>query len=1164
MSKLEEIKPGCSLAGISSEGTVSVLNVEWHGTELITLTYKTPKGVVDQRVLGRESESGLEVKAGNVWSFDADPALFKLASEAKRIRLAYLFDPYLAVHTSKIEPLPHQIEAVYDTMLGKQPLRFLLADDPGAGKTIMAGLLIKELMVRGDVKRCLIVSPGGLAEQWQDELHDKFQLDFEIITRDRIEMSRTGNPFEELDFVIARLDQLSRFEDLQEKATVKGWDLIVVDEAHKMAAHVFGNDVKETKRYKLGKKLRDHTRHFLLMSATPHNGKNEDFQLFLQLLDRDRFEGKFRTGVPDIDISDICRRCSKEDLLKFDETRLFPERIASTKEFTLSPEERHLYEAVTAYVKEEFNKAEAKGEKKKNVVGFALTVLQRRLASSPEAIYQSLKRRREKLEKKRHEYILIRDGKVKETGDAFYEFSEEDIQDIEDNPDSDSENFEEEVVDQATASESIPELESEIERLKLLEKEALKLRNSNKDSKWDALKQVLSQPDMFEKDRTRRKLIIFTEHKDTLTYIENQITKLLGKSNPIVVIHGGISREKRKFMQDRFTQDKNVSILVATDAAGEGINLQRAHLMINYDIPWNPNRIEQRFGRIHRIGQRDVCILWNLIASETREGDVFKVLFEKLEEQRRVFKGKVFDVLGNVFRDQSLKDLILESIRYGEDPQRRVELQQKVRGVLNKENIERVLSEHAIAETSLSKSQIQALREEMERANARRLQPHFISSFFKAAFTHLNGIIVEREAGRYEIKQVPSSIRQANYWKSRKVLSKYERVCFDKDLINLEGKPTADFLCPGNPLFDTVLETIIEKYGGLLRKGAVLVEKTGKLESPALLYYLDHEVYDDTSTSDGHNTKVSEQLLFLFLPKEGRPISAGYAPYLDCEPPKNFDAVAGFLKDNWLKQDQEKAAVDYITINDARDDFTKVKLRRSDLIEKTTREVKARLMREINYWDTRANDLKEKELAGKTIGGLNSGIARKFAEDLDARLKIRLEELAKAGRLINKTPFVVGGALIIPEKLVLSPKDISDFTADAEARKKIEKLAVEVVLNAEKALGRLPEDKSSEKLHWDVESLDPKTKQLYFIEVKGRQKGADTITVSTSEIKAGKNVADDDPERYILAVVEIVGDSALEPRYIRNPYKDLPTLSFEMVGVNFDIKKLLARSEGPR
>jgi hypothetical protein len=300
MTKLDDLTPNAAVKGILPDCMVTVVNVKWFGTDAIELTYKDPAGKVGNTLLYRTDEPRLEVAAqGRPWSFDGDGALFRLVSEAQRIRLAHLFDPVLAVHTSQIDPYPHQITAVYESMLPRQPLRFLLADDPGAGKTIMAGLLIKELIARGDLQRCLIVSPGSLAEQWQDELGKKFHLPFEILTNDNLESARTGNWFVENNLVIARLDKLSRNEDLQQKLAVADarWDLVVCDEAHKLSATFFGGEVKFTKRYRLGQLLSTLTRHFLLMTATPHNGKEEDFQLFMALLDGDRFEGRFRDGV---------------------------------------------------------------------------------------------------------------------------------------------------------------------------------------------------------------------------------------------------------------------------------------------------------------------------------------------------------------------------------------------------------------------------------------------------------------------------------------------------------------------------------------------------------------------------------------------------------------------------------------------------------------------------------------------------------------------------------------------------------------------------------------------------------------------------------------------------------------------------------------------------
>ena len=475
------------MRGLYPDAPVAVVNVQWHGSDALTLIYRSPSGGVAEEILYRDDEARLEVVAqGRPWSFDGDGAKYRLVAEAHRIRLAHLFDPLLAVHTSLVEPLPHQITAVYEAMLPRQPLRFLLADDPGAGKTIMAGLLMKELVVRGDLQRCLVVCPGSLAEQWQDELHRRFQLPFSILTNDQLQTARTGNWFLENDLAIARLDKLARNEDLQAQLAAPDcrYDLVVCDEAHKMSATFFGGEVKYTKRYRLGQLLSGLTRHFLLMTATPHNGKEEDFQLFLALLDGDRFEGRFRDGVHQVDVSDLMRRRSKENLLKFNGRPLFPERIAHSVPYKLSAAEARLYKAVTDYVREEFNRAEAlHNNKRAGAVGFALTILQRRLASSPAAIHQSLRRRRERLESRLREASLLQRGALLDspTLDA------EDVEDLDEAPFDEVEAAEAAVLDQATAAGSIAELQAEIDSLRRLEALAADLRSSGEDAKWQEL-----------------------------------------------------------------------------------------------------------------------------------------------------------------------------------------------------------------------------------------------------------------------------------------------------------------------------------------------------------------------------------------------------------------------------------------------------------------------------------------------------------------------------------------------------------------------------------------------------------------------------------------------------------------------------------------------------
>src|SRR5215210_1668969 len=439
MTKLEDLQPNAAVRGILPDALVTVVSVQWFGSEALELTYKTPAGRVANELLYRHDEPRIEVvEEGRPWSFDGDGGLFRLVSEAHRIRLAHLFDPVLAVHTSIVDPLPHQITAVYESMLTRQPLRFLLADDPGAGKTIMAGLLIKELIARGDLRRCLIVCPGSLVEQWQDELYKRFHLPFEILTNDKLEAARTGNWFLENDLAIARLDKLSRNEDVQQKlaALDGGYDLIVCDEAHKLSATFFGGEVKYTKRDRLGQLLSGLTRHFRLLTATPHDGEEEDFQLFLALLDGDRFEGRLRDGVHQMDVSDLMRRMVKERLLKFDGRPLFPERIAYTVPYKLSDVEARLYKEVTDYVRQEFNRAEAlQNDKRAGTVGFALTILQRRLASSPEAIHQSLRRRRERLESRLRELELLHRGATVAPALAVPALDSEDLEDLEDAPD---------------------------------------------------------------------------------------------------------------------------------------------------------------------------------------------------------------------------------------------------------------------------------------------------------------------------------------------------------------------------------------------------------------------------------------------------------------------------------------------------------------------------------------------------------------------------------------------------------------------------------------------------------------------------------------------------------------------------------------------------------
>ena len=1190
--KLEDLQANAVVRGVLQDSLVTVVGVQWFGSDALELTYKTATGKVANEILYRFDESRLEIaEAGRPWSFDGDSELFRLVSEAQRIHLAHLFDPVLAVHTSVVEPLPHQITAVYESLLPRQPLRFLLADDPGAGKTIMAGLLIKELIARGDLQRCLVVCPGSLAEQWQDELYRRFQLPFDILTNDKLEAARSGNWFLETDLVIARLDKLSRDEDVQQKLQAPDcrWDLVVCDEAHKMSATFFGGEIKYTKRYHLGQLLSRLTRHFLLMTATPHNGKEADFQLFMALIDGDRFEGQFRDGTHTADVSDLMRRMVKEKLLKFDGTPLFPERIAYTVPYLLSPAEAGLYKAVTDYVRQEFNRADAlENDKRAGNVGFALTILQRRLASSPEAIYQSLRRRRERLESRLRELKLLkRGGQTAVDFNAVQtDFTSEDIDDLDEAPENEVLIAEEQILDQATAARSITELEAEIETLKKLERLALSGRRSSTDTKWKELASLLSgifttaglagqisEPDMpygagkipRPIPSPRQKLVIFTEHRDTLSYLHQRITTLLGRTESVVLIHGGMGREDRLKSQEAFRHDPDVQVLLATDAAGEGINLQRAHLMVNYDLPWNPNRLEQRFGRIHRIGQTEVCHLWNLVADDTREGDVYRKLLEKLEQARESLGGQVFDVLGKLqFEGKPLRDLLVEAIRYGEQPEVRARLTTVMDKTLDRTKLQDLLEEQALAQDAMDASRVHRIREDMERADARRLQPNYIESFFRKAFELLGGTMKQRETRRYEITHVPAPVRNRDrqIGNGEPVLSKYERIAFEKSLVSPRGQPLAAFVCPGHPLLDAVIDLTLERHRELLKRGAVLVDDRDTGNKPRVLFYLEHAIQDASLTRSEERRVISRRMLYVELDADGEARHMHYAPYLDYRPLADGDPTLEKILDRpecaWIDRELGKKAQGYAIANVVPEHLAEVRNAKVALITKTEAAVKDRLTKEITFWDHRAEQLKLQEQSGKTNARLNSDEARKRADSLQSRLHKRLEELQLEAQISPLPPVVLGGLLVVPKGLIdnMAGRQPTDYATATDTQASAAR-AREIIMEVEQDLGYDPTDREFEKLGYDIESRVPDTGKLRFIEVKGRASGASTITVTRNEILYSLNK----PEDFILGIVEFINDTEHRVHYVREPFQREP--DFGVTSVNYDFADLLARAQPP-
>lgn len=1240
MIRLEDIKPGLPLTGLEPAVIGSIVAVVPIAEGTVQVIYKMPDGTLKDRLLNRADESNLSLATTErPWSFDGDGETFKLIVEAKRIDLAFLFDPMMAVHTSNVEPLPHQITAVYESMLPRQPLRFVLADDPGAGKTIMAGLYIRELIMRADARRIVIIAPGSLVEQWRDEMFEKFGLEFRVFSRELESATPSGNPFEDSDHLIVRLDQMSRNEELQEKLCAAGWDLAVFDEAHKLAAHFFGNKLEKTGRFKLAEKLGANTRHLLLMTATPHNGKEEDFQLFLSLLDSDRFYGKFRDGIHKVDTSDLMRRMVKEELVKFDGTPLFPERKAYTVNYELSQIEKDLYAAVTQYVTTQMGKAEELQGRRKGSVGFALTALQRRLASSPEAIFQSLKRRRERLQRRlREEKISNRGGQIlaetvgpipspsaaPESGFSAQLPLPEIPEDDDDLTALEQETLEESLVDEATAAKTIAELEDEIDSLILLEKQAKDVVASGQDRKWEELSRILQRdPHMHDADGRLRKIIIFSEHRDTLNYLHAKIAGVLGSQDAIVCIHGGTHRDERLKAQALFRSDPEIRVLVATDAAGEGVNLQCANLMVNYDLPWNPNRLEQRFGRIHRIGQQEVCHLWNLVAKETREGDVYFRLLEKLRVESEALKGRVFDILGEVFEGKSLKELLIEAIRYGDQPDVRAKLRTKIDHNFDRQHLLALLDRNALAQETLGPERLFAVKEEMEKAEARRLQPYFVRSFFMKAFETLGGSIYPRELNRFEISHVPAVLRERdrlitgrNRRELAPVLKRYERVCFTKDAVRPLERPGlafASMIHPGHPLMLALSDILLQQHANLLRQGTILVDPSDEDDQPSLLFLLTHEI------KSGDDQVISKRLQFVRVSPDGTATFAGWAPHLDLEPLPSTERSAVLAavnsatlsalgrgaggevttqnselktqnSPNWLNSGLEQRALALAAATLVPEHFNEVAGRRICHVDKTLAAVHERLTKEIDFWSDRYIKLTEDKAAGKEIGP-NLENVRRTLSDLESRLESRKRELQSMRHVTSATPVVLSGALVIPAGLLrklrgesgagVSPANqanVPSWASSPEARTRIEQLAMQAVRCAEESRGCRVVDVSAQKCGWDLTSYPPATLSALgrgaggevsdsqpatlnyqpparHIEVKGRIKGATTITITRNEMLYALNQAD----KFLLAIVLVGENDVVEgPYYIQNPFDTEP--GWGVSSVNYDLNALLGRA----
>jgi len=960
-----------------------------------------------------------------------------LSIEAERYKFASLFDPLLAMNTSKIDPLPFQIEGVYGYILKLPRIRFLIADDPGAGKTIMAGLIMKELKLRGVVNRILIVVPGHLKDQWRRELKEKFQEPITVIDRGLLDAHYAENPWRRESQVITSIDFAKREEVLPSLGSVE-WDLIIVDEAHKMAAYRYGDKLSKTKRYRLGEVLSKTTEHLLFLTATPHKGNPENYRLFLDLL----VPGFFATqklideSIENKDNPLFIRRM-KEDLKDFEGKPIFTNRYPKTIKFRLSEEEKKLYNELSKYVISQYNKA-LRRDKKRNVA-FALLILQRRMASSTYALLRSLERRKDKLEN------LLKEPELLKEVPAYIDIEE--VDDYEEEKRWEQEKRWETL----SIAENRGELEKEINILKDLIEKAKEILREESEVKLTELKRAIEEG--FKKIRGmhgNEKILIFTESKDTLEYLVKRI-KSWGYS--VNFIHGGMRLEERVDAEKVFQHEKQ--IMVATEAAGEGINLQFCHLMINYDIPWNPNRLEQRMGRVHRYGQQKDVYVFNLVAEDTREGQVLAKLFDKLEEIRKaVGSDKVFDVIGDTFYEKNLYQLILEAVANARSMDEIIkELDIKV----DEEYIMKV--KEALGE-SLATRHIDytRIKEMAEKAKEYRLIPEYVEEFFKRAFEKAGGKFRVRkdefiaiDSVTYEIRRIAGEVDFKNRYGS--ILKSYPKATFDKDIAF--KNPDAEFISFGHPLFEALLGWVSRNYFTKLQKGAVFEDPSGRYDG--VLWFFEGEVKDGKGQVAGKRlmaiydngkelNEVNPAILWDFIPSE-----------------KNEPTTIDMTKER-----AQEYAVD--AVENYKQELVDERKRQAEIKRKYGIKSLDYLIGEL---DADLAKLYERQVEGEKVDIVirNKGERKKQYEEALKTLKKEIEQEAS---LTISMPKFLGAVLVKPT-----------ISRDMRSNVEIERIGMEIAMKYEKNQAREPEDVSRENLGFDIRSKSED--EMRYIEVKARK-----------------------------------------------------------------------------
>ena len=1047
---MTQIKPDDILRGSFWPEKVRVISVKSIGENQIKIE---AVGLETQRfynpILSFEDIETIQVIEEKPFQFSGDGESLFLYLESHRIRNAFQFDPLYAVNISQIDPLPHQIEAVYHYIMPNPRIRFLLADDPGAGKTIMSGLLLKELKYRGLVERTLIVVPGHLKDQWIREMKEKFQENFKVVDRDTMSASWGQNVFTDGNQMIVSMDFAKR-DDVMLALKDSKWDLCIVDEAHKMSAYKYGEKISKTQRYNFGEHLSPITNYLLFLTATPHRGDPENFRLLLDLLEPGFFAdtSMLSQSIQNKDNPLFLRRL-KEDLKDFEGAPIFPPRKVKSTKYYLSDDEKKLYNAVTEYVEKHFNKAL---DKEKRNVTFALTILQRRLASSVRAIRKSLERRYERLNE------LYKKGKiVQEEG-----YDEEFIEDLEE---KERWKKEEELLEKLTSAETLEELKQEIGKLEELVVIAKEVEKKEIETKLSELRNVM---DAEKLQQSGIKLLIFTESKDTLDYL---VEKLRKWGYSVTLIHGGMNLDQRIKAENDFRNQ--AQIMVSTEAGGEGINLQFCWLMVNYDIPWNPNRLEQRMGRIHRYGQQHEVHIYNMVAVDTIEGKILIKLFEKLSRiKEHLGSDRVFDVINDIVVGKSLKDLIMNAIA---NPRTMDDILKDFERIPDEVAINRVkeASLEALATRHIDLTRILG---EQRTAKENRLVPEYVEEFFKRSAKVLNIKADKRQDGFWHVVSVPFDIRNQPYdFKTRfgEVQREYSKVSFDKEKA---FKGQAEFVAMGHPLLESIVSAILTRYDPVADEGATFIDTEGKKDG--ILWFFQAEI------KDGKNEIAGKRLFTAYqeLTKSDQSFSfVNPAILWDLKPLSSQEQLETTESKPYVP---DTNPIISFVISNGLENYKK------ELLERRLRDAEIKrkygirsLESMILDSDGKIIDYQTRRDKGENIPEVTIQNEVRKKEDLERKKQRLLKEIDAQVHLYPTEPKIIGAVRVIPGKVQ------GEMIADEE----IEQIGMDVTMEYERRQSRVPEDVHLENLGYDIRSIDEA--RYRYIEVKARaREGAVALT----------------------------------------------------------------------